>query len=100
MRPQGRVSATADTFLGLRHGPMSGVHDDTLVVCFLASDPITRSYELDLIRELNSKNLGARLIVGERVPAEVVRREDTVLECRGLERAGDELATVTDAIAG
>jgi tagatose-6-phosphate ketose/aldose isomerase len=96
----GRVSASADTFLGLRHGPMSGVHDDTLVVCFLASDPITRSYELDLIRELNRKRLGARLIVGDHVPAEVVRHEDAVLECRGLERAGDELATVTDAMAG
>jgi tagatose-6-phosphate ketose/aldose isomerase len=96
----GRVAATADTFLGLRHGPMSGVHDDTLVVCFLASDPITRSYELDLIRELNRKGLGARLIVGDRVPPDVVRHEDIVLDCRGLAQAGDELATVTDAIAG
>jgi tagatose-6-phosphate ketose/aldose isomerase len=96
----GRVAATADTFLGLRHGPMSGVHDDTLVVCFLASDPITRSYELDLIRELNRKGLGARLIVGDRVPPDVVRHEDIVLDCRGLAQAGDELATVTDAIVG
>lgn len=96
----GGVAATADTFLGLRHGPMSGVHDDTLVVCFLASDPITRSYELDLIRELNRKGLGARLIVGDRVPPEVVRHQDIVLDCRGLAQAGDELATVTDAIAG
>jgi len=96
----GCVTATADTFLGLRHGPMSGVHDDTLVVCFLASDTITRSYELDLIRELNRKRLGARLIVGDRVPADVVRHEDIVLDCRGLERVGDEMATVTDAMAG
>jgi tagatose-6-phosphate ketose/aldose isomerase len=96
----GRVAATADTFLGLRHGPMSGVHEDTLVVCFLASDPVTRSYELDLIRELNRKRLGARLIVGEHVPPDVVRHDDLVLDCRGLARAGDDLATVTDAMAG
>jgi tagatose-6-phosphate ketose/aldose isomerase len=96
----GRVAASADTFLGLRHGPMSGVHEDTLVVCFLASDPITRSYELDLIRELNRKGLGARLIVGDDVPVDIVRPEDVVLDCRGLARAGDDLATVTDAIAG
>jgi tagatose-6-phosphate ketose/aldose isomerase len=96
----GSVAATADTFLGLRHGPMSSVHADTLVICFLASDPITRSYELDLIRELNRKQLGTRLIIGDEVPAGVVRDEDLVLDCRGLARAGDDLATVTDAMAG
>jgi tagatose-6-phosphate ketose/aldose isomerase len=96
----GHVTAAADTFLGLRHGPMSGVQADTLVICFLASDPITRAYELDLIRELNRKQRGARLIIGDQVPAEVVRDEDAVLECRGLGRAGDELACATDVMAG
>lgn len=96
----GGVAASADTFLGLRHGPMSAVHDDSLVVCFLAGDPITRAYELDLIRELNRKQLGARLIIGDQVPSEVVRDDDLVLDCRGLSRAGDDLATVTDAMAG
>ncbi len=96
----GGVADSADTFLGLRHGPMSAIHDDTLVVCFLASDPVTRAYELDLIRELNRKQLGARLIIGDQVPSDVVRDEDLVLDCRGLNRAGDDLATVTDAMAG
>jgi tagatose-6-phosphate ketose/aldose isomerase len=96
----GGVAAAADTFLGLRHGPMSGVHADTLVICFLASDPLTRSYELDLIRELNRKQLGARLIIGDQVPADVVRDDDPLLDCRGLASAGDDLATVTDAMAG
>ena len=96
----GGVAASADTFLGLRHGPMSGVHADTLVVCFLALDPVTRSYELDVIRELNRKQLGARLIIGAQVPNDVVRDGDAVLDCRGLARAGDDLATLTDAMAG
>jgi tagatose-6-phosphate ketose/aldose isomerase len=96
----GRVAASADTFLGLRHGPMSGVHDDTLVVCLLASDPITRAYELDVIRELNRKRLGSRLIVGDNVPAEVVRPDDLVVECPGLAAVGDEMATVTDGMVG
>jgi len=39
-------------------------------------------------------------IVGDDVPVDIVRREDVVLDCRGLARAGDDLATVTDAIAG
>ena len=96
----GGVAATADTFLGLRHGPMSGVHADTLVVCFLASDPVTRSYELDVIRELNRKRLGTRLIIGDEVPDDVVRCDDLVLDCRVLARAGDALAALTDAMAG
>ena len=96
----GGVAATADTFLGLRHGPMSGVHADTLVVCLLASDPVTRSYELDLVRELNRKQLGTRLIIGDRVPDDVVREGDVVLDCRGLAQAGDDLATLTDVMAG
>ncbi|MEO5821502.1 MAG: tagatose-6-phosphate ketose isomerase [Vicinamibacteraceae bacterium] len=96
----GGVAATADTFLGVRHGPMSAVHADTLVICFLASDPITRAYELDLIRELNRKQLGTRLIIGDEVPADVVRDQDLVLDCRGLARAGDDMSTATDAMAG
>ena len=32
---EGRVPVLAETYLGLRHGPMSFIHDDTLVVCFL-----------------------------------------------------------------
>jgi tagatose-6-phosphate ketose/aldose isomerase len=96
----GGVAAGADTFLGVRHGPMSAVHADTLVTCFLASDPVTRSYELDLIRELNRKQLGHRLIIGDEVPPDVIRSEDLVLDCRGLADAGDDLAALTDAMAG
>jgi tagatose-6-phosphate ketose/aldose isomerase len=58
----GQVVTVAETFLGLRHGPMSFLRGDTVVVCFLSSDPLKRQYEEDLIRELRAKHLG--LIVG------------------------------------
>ena len=55
----------SETYLGLRHGPMSYVHDDTIVVCFLSSDTTLRTYEADLLRELDHKDLGLlKLIVG------------------------------------
>jgi tagatose-6-phosphate ketose/aldose isomerase len=54
----GRFPVVVETFLGLRHGPMSFVTSDTLVFCLLSSDPVRRSYETDLIAELRSKNLG------------------------------------------
>ena len=53
----GHFPVIAETYLGLRHGPMSFVKADTLVVCLLSSDPLRRLYEEDLIHELRSKNL-------------------------------------------
>ncbi len=96
----GGVHTMAETFLGLRHGPMSAVHDDTLVVCFLSAEPVTRAYELDLIRELNHKSLGTHLIVGESLPDGLVRPTDAAIECSGLAVAGDDLAAVTDVVVG
>jgi tagatose-6-phosphate ketose/aldose isomerase len=61
----GKVATMAETYLGLRHGPMCFVDERTLVVCFLSSDPLVQAYEYDLIAELNAKRLGARkLLVG------------------------------------
>lgn len=54
----GNVVAIPETFLGLRHGPMSFLRDDSLVLCILSSDPRVRRYENDLIDELRSKQLG------------------------------------------
>jgi tagatose-6-phosphate ketose/aldose isomerase len=97
----GRVFTMPETYLGLRHGPMSAIHSDTLVVCFLASDPLTRAYEADLIRELVAKGLGGRImILGENIPADLLSPGDVALECPGLAAAGDRNATVLDVIVG
>ena len=62
---EGRVRTLAETFLGLRHGPMSTVHGDTLIAGFLSSNPVARAYECDLLRELDRKRLGAgKLVAG------------------------------------
>ncbi|MGB6686644.1 MAG: hypothetical protein WBE76_02245 [Terracidiphilus sp.] len=97
----GRVLATSETYLGLRHGPMSAVHPDTLIVCFLSSHPVVRAYECDLIRELIDKQLGmAKLIFGEGIPPDLARDEDVVIDCSGLARLGDENMPVLDVILG
>jgi len=54
----GHFPVVTETHLGLRHGPMSFVKSDTLVLCLLSSDPVRRLYEEDLICELRAKNLG------------------------------------------
>lgn len=97
----GRVGAFAETYLGLRHGPMSAVHRDTLLICFLASDPLARAYEADLIDEINRKALGVRkVVVGARIPPELLRSGDLALECQDLDTIGDEDAPVIHALAG
>ena len=54
----GRTSTLTETFLGLRHGPMSFLTPDTLVLCFLSSSSDRRRYEEDLISELREKRIG------------------------------------------
>jgi tagatose-6-phosphate ketose/aldose isomerase len=69
---EGRVRTLAETFLGLRHGPMSTVHGDTLIAGFLSSNPVARAYECDLLRELDRKRLGVgKLIAGSAMTAVV-----------------------------
>jgi tagatose-6-phosphate ketose/aldose isomerase len=98
---EGRIPTLAETYLGLRHGPMSFIHDDTLVVCFLSSSKPARNYEIDLICELNAKRLGAgRLIVGEAIPSGLCGPDDYAAECPGFAETGDGFATVVHIVAG
>ena len=97
----GRVPTLSETYLGFRHGPMSFAHDDTMLVCFLSSDPTMRAYECDLLRELNAKQLGMmKVVLGEAVPSEVMNPGDVALECAGLSEIGDRNAVVIDVVAG
>src|SRR5216684_3423155 len=87
----GRIATVSETYLGFRHGPMSCVHDDTMIVCHLSCDPVIRAYELDLLRELDRKRLGLfKVIVGENIPDCAVREGDEVIECRGLSEVGED----------
>jgi len=97
----GQIMAFSETFLGLRHGPMSGVRPETLVVCFLSSDPSVRAYELDLIAELNRKRLGMqKVIVGDEVPREIAMPGDLVVECPGMGALGDENVPILHVLVG
>jgi tagatose-6-phosphate ketose/aldose isomerase len=97
----GRIVTMHETYLGLRHGPMSAVHADTLVVCFLSCNPLVRAYEVDLVRELNEKGLGmAKLLFGEDIPADLVQRNDVLIECEGLRELGDENLPILNVVIG
>jgi len=97
----GRVPAICETYLGLRHGPLSYVDQDTLVVCFLSSNPTLRAYELDLIQELESKKLGLlKLIVGDHMPAQLAKPDNVLIDCPELAEVGDDNAPMIDVVCG
>jgi tagatose-6-phosphate ketose/aldose isomerase len=76
----GGVICFFDSFLGLRHGPRAAIHDDTLVVYFVSSDPDVRRYELDLIRGNREQGIGlAHLLVVAEESAELSAMGDHVI---------------------
>jgi tagatose-6-phosphate ketose/aldose isomerase len=96
----GRVTTLCEAYLGFRHGPMSYVQDDTLIVCDLSCDSTIRAYELDLLQELDRKKLGlSKVIVGENIPDSAVRDGDEAIECRGLNELGDEETATVHVVA-
>jgi len=97
----GRVTTSCETYLGLRHGPMSAVNEDTLIVCFLSTEPKVQAYESDVLRELAQKQLGLfRLIVGKDVPKELVCAKDIVISYQGADELADNDMPVLDAVVG
>ncbi|HJY26611.1 MAG TPA: SIS domain-containing protein [Pyrinomonadaceae bacterium] len=59
----GRVVALTESFLGLRHGPLSAIDPDTLVVGFLSSSARRRAFELDLVQEICAKKLTEKCLI-------------------------------------
>jgi tagatose-6-phosphate ketose/aldose isomerase len=59
----GKTLTISESVLGLRHGPMAALSQDTLFVCFLSSNPRVRLYEQDLLAEIGNKGLVRSRIV-------------------------------------
>ena len=59
----GRVVGLTESFLGLRHGPLSAIDPDTLVVAFLSASERRRAFELDLVQEICAKKLTEKCLI-------------------------------------
>lgn len=59
----GSVIALTESFLGLRHGPLSAIDRDTLVVGFLSAGERRRAFELDLVQEICDKKLTEKCLI-------------------------------------
>jgi tagatose-6-phosphate ketose/aldose isomerase len=59
----GKILTMMESALGLRHGPMAALDDQSLFVCFLSGDKGVQGYERDLLREIGAKKIARRRIV-------------------------------------
>src|SRR5258705_1580354 len=59
----GRIVTFSESFLGVRHGPLSAIDDETLVVGFVSGDARRTSYELDLLEQIRDKKLAKTIVV-------------------------------------
>src|SRR5260221_7323834 len=59
----GKIATVAQSSLGLRHGPLSFVNKDTLVVAYLSTIQERQAYELDLLEEMKRKDLAADIVI-------------------------------------
>jgi tagatose-6-phosphate ketose/aldose isomerase len=59
----GKTLTLSESGLGLRHGPMAALDQDTLFVCFLSGNWRTQQYERDLLEEIGEKRLVRSRIV-------------------------------------
>ncbi|PXV56106.1 galactosamine 6-phosphate isomerase AgaS [Dyella jiangningensis] len=97
----GAVSAMCETYLGLRHGPMSWLDRPCPVIAFLSGAPAVRAYELDLLREIARKKLGGvRIVVGEAIPADVIGPGDVAVELPGLSQLDEAQQAMVHVVAG
>jgi tagatose-6-phosphate ketose/aldose isomerase len=97
----GAVITMAESYLGLRHGPMSSLDEKTLVIGFLSPDPAVRAYEIDLLRELSRKRLGmTRVLVGEGIASDLLGPGDLAVELPGLGATDDAVPLMAAVVVG
>lgn len=97
----GKVTTLAETPLGLRHGPLSSVDHQTVLVAYLSSDPRRRGYELDLLREIDRKKLArVRLAVTAGDGADTAGLVDYFLPLGCATDFCDEYRPVLDVMLG
>lgn len=61
----GRIRTMSESILGLRHGPLAALNEETLFVCFISSDQRRQQYEIDLLQEIGEKGVvRTRVAVG------------------------------------
>ena len=97
----GKTLAVSESALGLRHGPMAVLDQQTMFVCLLSGNKRVQKYERDLLAEIGSKQLvKSRVVVtGNGFSASDTFAEHFVAPVVHLDVA-DDYRTVIDVMFG
>jgi len=90
----GNIQTMNETTLGLRHGPMSSLNNETLFVSFISTDDRRRRYDLDLLNEIRAKRVVRTIVAIGYADA----AGDSNLYCDALGKLDDAYRPAVDVI--
>ena len=96
----GKTLTMTESALGLRHGPMAALDDQSLFVCFLSSDKRAQGYERDLLREIGTKKIARRRIVVSGSELTTNSYAEDYLAPAGVTAIADEYRAPVDVMFG
>ena len=97
----GRVQTMSESALGLRHGPMAALDDQTMLVAFLSGEERVAGYEMDLLEEISRKRLvKTRVVVAAAPSARLEGLAEHVLAHTLSNGFGDDYRPPLDVIFG
>jgi tagatose-6-phosphate ketose/aldose isomerase len=96
----GQVQTISQSTLALRHGPMAALNADTLFVCLVSSQRQRRQYDVDLLREVGSKDLASARVAIATEPDGLRGSAEHVLSPGSADSVPDLYRPVLDVIFG
>jgi tagatose-6-phosphate ketose/aldose isomerase len=76
----GKTQTMSESALGLRHGPMAALDEETLFVAFLSGEQAIQKYEISLLEEIGRKRLvKSRVVVCQRSSTQIRANTDQIL---------------------
>jgi tagatose-6-phosphate ketose/aldose isomerase len=96
----GKTLTMTESALGLRHGPMAALDNQSLFVCFLSGDKGVQGYERDLLREIGAKKIARRRIVVGGGELTTDSYAEDYLSPAGVTGIADEYRAPVDVIFG
>jgi len=97
----GKTQAMSESALGLRHGPMAALDDETLFVAFLSGEQTIQKYEISLLEEISRKRLvKSRVVVCQSSSTEIRTNADQVLALKTSGPLPDDYRPPLDVMFG
>jgi len=97
----GKTQTMSESALGLRHGPMAALDEETLFVCYLSGEQTVRKYEVLLLEEIGRKRLvKTRVAVCQGPTAQLHTQAEHVLAPKTSSLLPDDYRPPLDVIFG